>query len=94
MICVTKEKPVSKQTPAMQVITIKPWGASLPWAWAREGKRDTLEGAGLAHPTNTVGGPQHARRECEVSRGLVSVEAGIMDILDRMKSGRCGVSRP
>jgi hypothetical protein len=38
-----------------------------------------------------VGGPQHARRQCEVSRRLVSVEAGIMDMLDRMKSGRLRV---
>ena len=27
---------------------IRSWGTALPWAWPRDGRRETLEGAGIA----------------------------------------------
>jgi hypothetical protein len=89
VIYVTKENRVSKQTPAMQAITLKPWGAWLPWAWPRDGKRDTLEGAGIALADQySSAGLNMLGTHAQYPDSSVSVEAGIMDMLDRMKSGR------
>ncbi len=89
VVYVTKAIRGSQQTPAMQAITLKPWGAWLPWAWPRDGRRETLEGAGIAlarqygeHGLNMLG--SHA----QFPDGSVSVEAGLMDMLDRMQTGR------
>jgi hypothetical protein len=89
VVYVTKAARASQQTPAMQVLALKPWGEWLPWAWPRDGRRETLEGAGTAlakqyaaHGLNMLSG--HAR----FADGSVSVEAGLMEMLDRMQSGR------
>lgn len=89
VVYVTKAARASQQTPAMQVLALKPWGEWLPWAWPRDGRRETLEGAGTAlakqyaaHGLNMLAG--HAR----FADGSVSVEAGLMEMLDRMQSGR------
>jgi hypothetical protein len=61
----------------------------LPWAWPRDGRRETLEGAGVAlaqqyrdQDLNML--YEHAQFE----DGSVSVEAGLMDMLTRMQTGR------
>lgn len=89
IVHVTKCHRASQQTPAMQALALKPWGEWLPWAWPRDGRRETLEGAGVAlarqyqaHGLNMLAG--HAR----FSDGSVSVEAGLMEMLDRMQTGR------
>nr|WP_292859022.1 terminase family protein [Mesorhizobium sp.] len=48
VVYVTKAVRASQQTPAMQALTLKPWGDWLPFAWPRDGRRETLEGAGTA----------------------------------------------
>ena len=89
IVYVTKCWRGSQHSPAMQAIALKPWGAWLPWAWPRDGRRETLEGAGIAlakqykeHGLDMMG--THA----QFSDGSVSVEAGLMEMLDRMQSGR------
>jgi phage terminase large subunit-like protein len=80
---------VNHTTPINHAAALRPWGKDLYWAWPRDGRRETLEGAGipLAKQYRVQGLdllPQHAQFE----DGSVSVEAGLMDMLDRMKSGR------
>lgn len=89
VVYVTKAHRASQQTPAMQALALKAWGEWLPFAWPRDGRRETLEGAGVAlakqyaaHGLNMLTG--HAR----FADGSVSVEAGLMDMLDRMQTGR------
>nr|WP_318012285.1 terminase family protein [Mesorhizobium sp. CA10] len=89
VVYVTKAHRASQQTPAMQALALKAWGEWLPFAWPRDGRRETLEGAGVAlarqyaaHGLNML--TSHAR----FADGSVSVEAGLMDMLDRMQSGR------
>ncbi|WP_366664667.1 terminase family protein [Mesorhizobium sp.] len=89
VVYVTKAVRASQQTPAMQALALKAWGEWLPFAWPRDGRRETLEGAGVAlakqyaaHGLNMLAG--HAR----FPDGSVSVEAGLMEMLDRMQSGR------
>lgn len=89
IVYVTKAYRKREASPAMHAITLKPWGSWLPWAWPRDGHRETLEGAGKAlavqfgeHGLNMLG--SHA----QYSDGSVSVEAGLMEMLDRMQTGR------
>jgi phage terminase large subunit-like protein len=75
-------------TAVIHAAALKPWG-NLPWAWPRDGRRETLEGAGVALAKQyTAQGldmlPTHAQFEDK----SISVEAGIADMLIRMESGR------
>ncbi|RWI45696.1 MAG: terminase [Mesorhizobium sp.] len=89
IVYVAKAHRAAQQPPAMQALALKSWGEWLPFAWPRDGRRETLEGAGIAlakqyaaHGLTMLSG--HAR----FADGSVSVEAGLMDMLDRMQSGR------
>ena len=65
-----------------------------PWAWPRDGRRETLEGAGIALAKQyTRAGPRNAAHHAQFEDGSVSVEAGLMDMLDRMQTGRFKVFR-
>jgi phage terminase large subunit-like protein len=72
---------------------IKPWG-NLPWAWPRDGRRETLEGAGIALAKQyQAQGLDMLFQHAQFEDGSVSVEAGLMDMLTRMESGRFKVLR-
>jgi hypothetical protein len=89
VVYVSKAARASQQTPAMQTLTLKPWGDWLPWAWPRDGRRETLEGAGVALAKQYAAhGLNMLSRHAQFADGSVSVEAGLMDMLDRMQSGR------
>jgi phage terminase large subunit-like protein len=88
-----------EQTPVLFAATVKPWGDWLPWAWPHDGLQHD-KGSGLAlkeqyraqglkmlkdkatHPP--------AKNEPEGAGGN-SVEAGIIEMLDRMQTGRLKV---
>jgi phage terminase large subunit-like protein len=72
---------------------IRPWG-NLPWAWPRDGRRETLEGAGIALAKQyQAQGLDMLFQHAQFEDGSVSVEAGLMDMLTRMESGRFKVLR-
>jgi hypothetical protein len=83
-----------ESTPVNHAATLRLWGKDLRWAWPRDGKRETLEGAGIAlaqqyraQDLNML--TDHAQFEDK----SVSVEAGLMLMLDRMQTGRFKVLR-
>jgi phage terminase large subunit-like protein len=83
-----------ESTPIMRASTLRAWGRDLRWAWPRDGRRQTLEGAGV--PLMEQYREQGLGMMWEHSQfedGGVSVEAGLMQWLDRMKSGRFKVFR-
>jgi hypothetical protein len=85
---------IKEATPIMHAATLRAWGRHLRWAWPRDGRRQTLEGAGvpLMEQYRDQGLDmlfEHAQFEDK----SVSVEAGLMQWLDRMKSGRFKVFR-
>ncbi|WP_292601067.1 terminase family protein [Mesorhizobium sp.] len=89
VVYVAKACRASQQTPAMQALTLKPWGEWLPWAWPRDGRRETLEGAGVALARQYAAhGLNMLSSHAQFADGSVSVEAGLMEMLDRMQSGR------
>ena len=92
VIYVTKCHRVREATPVLHAAALRPWGVQ--WAWPRDGNRETLEGAGIALAE------QYRRQGLDVlwehaqfvsvdgKAGSVSVEAGLMEMLDRMQTGR------
>src|SRR3954469_10936842 len=63
------------------------------WTWPRYGRRETLEGAGISLAKQyTAAGltmtRTHANMDDGTPGGSLSVEAGLMDMLDRMQTGK------
>lgn len=98
IVYVTKAYRVSERTPVFHAAALKGWGGGanqwLPWAWPRDGRRETLEGAGVALAKQYQDqGLQMLPEHAQFEDGSVSVEAGLMDMLDRMQTGRLKVFR-
>ena len=80
---------VRHATPVVHAAALKPWG-TIPWSWPRDGLNDTAAGENLAAQYGAQGLamlPEPASFE----DGGYSVEAGLMDMLDRMQTGRLKV---
>lgn len=85
-----------EQTPLMFAATVKPWGDWLPWAWPHDGLqhdkgsgqalRDQYAAQGLAMLADKATPPPVDGEE-EGSGGN-GVEAGLVEMLDRMQTGR------
>jgi len=90
-ICKTYKK--SQTTPEVAAITIRNWGSWVPTAWPHDGyQHDKGSGKELASQyraakVNML--QEHATHK----EGGFGVEAGLMEMLDRMKSGRLKVFR-
>lgn len=77
-----REAPVHTHAAAL-----KPWGDWLPWAWPHDGNNDLAAGENLASQYKGQGMPFLPER-ATFEDGSNSVEAGLMDMLDRMVTGR------
>lgn len=80
---------VRHATPVVHAAALKAWGV-IPWAWPRDGLNDTAAGENLAQQYGDQGLsmlPDPAAFE----DGGNSVEAGLMQMLDRMQTGRLKV---
>jgi phage terminase large subunit-like protein len=85
---------LKEASPIEHAAALRSWGRDLRWTWPRDGKRETLEGAGISlaeqykeQGLNML--PEHAQFE----DGSVTVEAGLMMMLDRMRTGKLKVFR-
>lgn len=79
-------------TPILHAAALRGWGKELNWAWPRDGKRETLEGAGVALAKQYgAQGLKMLHEHSQFEDKSVSVEAGLMDMLDRMQTGRLKV---
>jgi hypothetical protein len=80
---------IKETTPIEHAAALRQWGRDLRWAWPRDGKRQTLEGAGiaLAEQYRAQGLNMLPEAAC-FEDGSVSVEAGLMKMLTMMQSGR------
>ena len=68
---------------------IRSWGTALPWAWPRDGRREMLEGAGIALAEQYgAQGLNMLYQHAQFEDGSVSVEAGLMQMLTRMETGK------
>jgi phage terminase large subunit-like protein len=80
-----------EQTPVLHAAALKSWGPRLKWAWPHDGlQHDKGSGETLAAQYKKQGlrvMPHHAVH----ADGGFGLEAGVMDLLDRMMTGRLKV---
>lgn len=96
VIYVTAAHRQKEQTPVLFAATVKPWGEWLPWAWPHDGlQHDKGSGIALAqqykeqHLNMLADKATHPPKDGEEEgSGGNSVEAGVMEMLDRMQTGR------
>lgn len=92
VVYVVKTHRLSEATPIMHAAAVRAWGEKLPWAWPRDGRRETLEGAGVALAEQyRAQGLNMTSIHAQFEDGSVSVEAGLMDMLTRMEMGKLKV---
>jgi phage terminase large subunit-like protein len=83
----------SEQTPVIHGAAIKAKGADIPVAWPHDGlQHDKGSGEQLAQQYRAQGVAMLPTR-ATFADGTNGVEAGVMDMLDRMQTGRLKVSR-
>jgi phage terminase large subunit-like protein len=88
-VYVSKTYRLREASPVLHAAAIKTWGRELPWAWPRDGRRETLEGAGVPLAEQyRAQGLNVLTDHSQFDDGSVSVEAGLMDMLTRMQTGR------
>jgi phage terminase large subunit-like protein len=88
-VYVSKSYRMREASPVLHAAALKPWGRALPWAWPRDGRRETLEGAGVPLAKQYADqGLNMLTDHAQFEDGSVGVEAGLMDMIDRMQSGR------
>jgi phage terminase large subunit-like protein len=92
-VYVSRTHRLKEASPITHAAALRPWGKELRWAWPRDGNRETLEGAGIA--LSSQYGAQGLNMLHDFAHYVegtgqksVSVEAGLMDMLQRMESGR------
>jgi hypothetical protein len=91
---VSKIHRMKESTPVIHAGPIRLWGKEFPWAWPRDGRRETLEGAGIALAQQyRAQGLNMLHEHAQFEDKSVSVEAGLMDMLTRMQTGRFKVFR-
>lgn len=105
IVYVTRSYRVPKTPPEEHAVVLRAWGKNLRWAWPHDGLQETAAGKGLAlRDQYRAAGlrmlDEHAHYETIVPAGGkdrvikdTSVEAGVMDMLDRMRTGRLKVPR-
>jgi len=82
-----------EQTPVIHSAALKPWGDWLPWAWPHDAlQHDKGSGEQLAS-LYSVQGLSMLPERATFDDGTSGVEAGLMDMLERMQTGRLKVFR-
>lgn len=99
VIYVTSAHRQKQQTPLLFAASVKPWGDWMPWAWPHDGLqhdkgsgqalRDQYAAQGLKMLADKATHPPKDGEE--EGTGGNGVEAGVLDMLDRMQTGRLKV---
>ena len=87
-VYVIKDYAVREQTPIIHAAAIKAWGDWIPCAWPHDGLQHD-KGSGVAlKELYAAQGLAMTLEKATFDDGSNGVEAGVMDMLDRMKTGR------
>jgi hypothetical protein len=81
------------QTPIIHAAAVKPWGAWLPCAWPHDGLAHDKGSADQLASLYAQQGLNMLAKHATHEEGGNGVEAGVTEILDRMKTGRFKVFR-
>lgn len=91
VVYVSKCYRARQETPILHVAALRAWGKWLPWAWPHDGlQHDKGSGDQLAKQYEGHGLNMMSSR-ATFSDGSNGVEAGLMEMLDRMQTGRLKV---
>lgn len=90
-VYVTHTHRLREATPVIHAATLKSWGDWLPWAWPHDGlQHDKGSGDQLAVQYRNLGLKMHHDR-ATFPDGSNGLEAGVMEMLERMQTGRLKV---
>lgn len=92
VVYLVKDYRQRQATPVYHAAALKGWGSWLPWAWPHDGNNDTAAGENLSKQYRDQGLTMLPER-ATFEDGSNSVEAGLMEMLDRMLTGRWKVFR-
>lgn len=81
----------SKATPVIHAAALKAWGPSMPWAWPHDGFQHDKGSGETLKDQYTMHGLNMLFERATFADGGAGVEAGIMEMLDRMQTGRLKV---
>lgn len=88
IIYVTQVYKMSEATPAQHSMTLRRWGDWVPWAWPHDGlQHDKSSGKTLSQSYREEG-LRMMRDHATFPDGGYGLEAGVMEMLDRMQTGR------
>jgi hypothetical protein len=88
VVYVCKEYAQRESTPVIHAASIKPWGAWIPCAWPHDGLQHD-KGSGDALKAQYAGqGLNMLPEKATFTDGGNGVEAGVIEMLDRMQTGR------
>lgn len=78
----------SRATPLEHSPILKAWGVRMPWAWPHDGYQHDRKSGEPLKDTYAGHGLNMLEEHAQFEDGGTGVEAGLMDILERMKTGR------
>lgn len=88
IIYVIRAYRAKEQLPPVHAATLRAWGSWLPWAWPHDGLQHE-KGSGIQIKENYADtGLKMMMEQASHEEGGNSVEAGILDLLERMITGR------
>ena len=88
-VYITKAYRIRETTPVVHAAALRSWGKELRFSWPRDGRRETLEGAGIALAEQyKEQGLNMLHEHAQFEDGSVSVEAGLIKMLTMMQAGR------
>lgn len=85
---VTREYAQRETTPTLHAAAVKPWGAWIPVAWPHDGLQHDKGSGATLRDQYAAQGLNMLRDRATFDDGSSGVEAGVMDMLDRMQTGR------
>lgn len=92
-VYLTRTYRAREEIPALHCAALRQWGDWLPWAWPHDGlNREKTSGEPLADDYRK-NGLKMLPEKASFEDGSTSVEAGILELLERMQTGRFKVFR-
>lgn len=93
VVYVTKDYREREKTPILHAAALKPWGIWLPWSWPHDGQQHEKGSGETLAQQYKAQGLAMLPNNATFADGGNSVEAGLMEMLDRMQTGRWKVFR-
>ncbi|UCC75131.1 MAG: terminase family protein [Gemmatimonadota bacterium] len=78
----------AEATPAHHAMTLRRWGLWLPWSWPHDGYIHDRSSGKTTADLYRAEGLRMLREHATFPDGGIGTEAGLMEMLDRMKTGR------